>query len=98
MPFSVSVAVVILVVPIAFRMPAMLVFIPPSMTDTPAMLPRFVEFMTPAFSLRAPGAMMLNGFVQSVVRASNAALAIVAIGAKKRRSAEHKKTSQRRRN
>ena len=96
MPFSVS--VVIVVVPIAFRMPAMLVFIPPSMTDTPAMFPRLVEFMTPTFGLPAPGAMMLNGFVQSVVRASNAALAIVAIGAQKRRSREHEKTSQRRRN
>jgi hypothetical protein len=61
------------------------------------MLPRFVEFMTPTFGLRTPGTMMLNGFVQSVVRASNAVPAIVAIGAKKRRSAEHEKTSQRRR-
>jgi hypothetical protein len=94
----VSVAVVILVIPIAFRMPAMLVFIPPSMTDAPAVFPRFVEFVTPAFGLRAPGAMMLNGFVQSVIRASNAVPAIVAIGAKKRRSGEHEKTSQCRRN
>jgi hypothetical protein len=37
--------------------------------------------MTSAFGLRAPGAMMLNGFVQPVVRARNAALAIVVIGA-----------------
>jgi hypothetical protein len=80
MLFSVSIAVVIVVIPIAFRMPAMLVFIPPSVTDAPAVFPRLVEFMTPAFSLRAPGTMMLNGFVQSVVRASNAAPAIVAIG------------------
>jgi hypothetical protein len=33
--------------------------------------------MTPLFGLRAPVAMMLNGFVQPVVRARNAALAIV---------------------
>jgi hypothetical protein len=45
--------------------------------------------MTPAFSLRAPVAMMLNGFVQPVVGARNAALAIVVIGAQKRRSREH---------
>jgi hypothetical protein len=38
---SVLVAVVIVVIPIAFRMPAMLVFIPPSMTAVPAALPRF---------------------------------------------------------
>jgi glycine/D-amino acid oxidase-like deaminating enzyme len=36
-----SVAVIV-VIPIAFRMPAMLVFIPPSMTHIPAALPRFV--------------------------------------------------------
>jgi hypothetical protein len=39
---SVVVAVVIMVIPIAFRMPAMLMFIPPSMTGAPAVLPRFV--------------------------------------------------------
>jgi hypothetical protein len=39
---SVVVAVVIVVIPIAIHMPAMLVFIPPSMTGAPAVLPRFV--------------------------------------------------------
>ncbi|MGZ4812245.1 MAG: hypothetical protein ACXVY9_09255 [Terriglobales bacterium] len=51
--------------------------------------------MTPAFGLPAPVAMMLNGFVQPVVRARNAALAIVVIGAQERRSGEHQKASQR---
>jgi hypothetical protein len=91
----VAIAVVIVVIPIAFRTPAMLVFIPPSMTGAPAVLPRLVEFMTPAFGLRAMAAMMLNGFVQPVVGARNPALAIVAIGAQKRRSSEHQKPSQR---
>jgi hypothetical protein len=45
--------------------------------------------MTPAFGLLAPIAMMLNSFVQPVVRARNATLAIVAIGAQGRRSREH---------
>jgi hypothetical protein len=39
---SVLVVVVITVIPIAFRVPAMLVFIPPSMTSVPTPLPRFV--------------------------------------------------------
>jgi hypothetical protein len=52
--------------------------------------------MTPAFGLLAPVAMVLNGFVQPVVRARNTALAIVAIGAQGRRSGEHQKASQRR--
>jgi hypothetical protein len=51
--------------------------------------------MTSAFGLLAPVAMMLNGFVQPVVRARNAALAIVVIGAQTRRSGEHQKASQR---
>jgi hypothetical protein len=77
----VAIAVVIVVIPIAFRMPATLVFIPPSMSGAPAVLPRFAEFMTPAFGLPAPIAMVRNGVVQPVVRARNAALAIVVISA-----------------
>jgi hypothetical protein len=49
--------------------------------------------MTSAFGLLAPVAMMLNGFVEPVVGARNAALAIV-IGAQTRRSGEHQKASQ----
>jgi hypothetical protein len=44
--------------------------------------------MTPVFGLLASIAMMLNGFVQPVVRARNSALAIVAIGTQ-RHSGEH---------
>jgi hypothetical protein len=91
----VEIAVVIAIIPIVLRTPAMLVFVPPSMADAPAVLPRFVEFMTPAFGFPTPAAMMLNGFVQLVVGARNAALAIVAIGAQKRCSGEHQKASQR---
>jgi hypothetical protein len=36
-----AVAVVIVVIPIAFRVPATLVFVPPSMVAVPAALPRF---------------------------------------------------------
>ena len=90
----VAVAVMIAVIPIALGMPAMCVFIPPSVTDAPAVLPRFVQFMTPAFGLLAPVAMMLNGFVQLVVRARNAALAIAFVSAHNRHRAEHEKAGQ----
>jgi hypothetical protein len=43
--------------------------------------------MTPAFGLLAPVAVTLNGFVQPVVRARNAALAI--LGVQTRHSGEH---------
>jgi hypothetical protein len=38
--------VVVVLVPIAFRVPAALVFIPPPMTLPPATLPRIVQFTT----------------------------------------------------
>ena len=37
-----SALVVIVVIPVVLRVPAMLVFIPPAMTGLPAVLPRFV--------------------------------------------------------
>ena len=83
----VAVVIVIAVIPISFRVPAMFVFIPPSMTGAPAPLPRLVQFMTPLFGLPASVAMMLNGFVQPVVRARNAALAI--LGVQTRHTGEH---------
>jgi hypothetical protein len=45
--------------------------------------------MTPVFGLLASIAMMLDGFVQPVVRARDAALAIVVIGPQRRHSGEH---------
>jgi hypothetical protein len=36
------ITIVVAVIPIVFRMPAMLMFIPPSMTGAPAVLARFV--------------------------------------------------------
>src|ERR1017187_3914157 len=51
--------------------------------------------MTRAFRLPALVAMTGNGLVQLVVRAGNAALAIVVIGPQKRRCGEHQKASQR---
>jgi hypothetical protein len=45
--------------------------------------------MAPAFGLPAPVAMTLNGFVQPVVRARNATLTIIVIGAQRRHSGGH---------
>jgi hypothetical protein len=45
--------------------------------------------VTPAFRLLALVAMMLNGFVQFVVRVCKPPLAIVVIGAQTRHSDEH---------
>jgi len=84
----VTIAVVIVVIPIAFRVPATLVFIPPSMVAVPAALPRFAQFMARVCSLPAPIAKPCNGSVQSVIRARNAALAIAFVGTQERYRSE----------
>lgn len=88
------VAIVVVVIPIAIRMPATFVFIPPSMTGAPAALPRFVQLVARAIGLPTLVAVVLDGFVQLVIGVRNASLAIVAIGPQRRRAGEHKKTSQ----
>jgi hypothetical protein len=71
------VVVVIVVVPIVIRMPAMIVFIPPFMFRGPTVLPRFVQLVAPTFRLLALIAMVLDGFVQIVIGFRNAVLAVV---------------------
>ena len=78
----------VVVVPISIRMPAMLMFIPPSMVGIPAMLTCFVQIVAPLLSLLALVAVMLNSFVKSVVSSRDASLAIV-IGIQVRRAEEH---------
>jgi hypothetical protein len=94
---SVVIAVVIVVIPIAFGVPAMLVFIPPSMDAVPAVLPRIAQFPTRALGLPALVAMPCHGLVQFVICACNAPLAIVFVGAQKGHCREHQKAGQHRR-
>lgn len=88
------IAVVIVIIPIAFRVPATLMFIPPSMVAVPAALPRFAQFMARVCRLPAPIAMPGNGLIESVICARDAALAIVFVGAQKRHGGEHQKAGQ----
>jgi hypothetical protein len=60
----------------------------------PAVLPRFVQFMTRVCSLPALVAMPCHGLVQFVICACNAPLAIVFVGAQKRHGGEHQKAGQ----
>jgi len=91
---SVMIAVVIVIIPIAVRVPAALVFIPPSMVDGPAALSRYSQFTTRVCGLPAPIAKPCNGSVQSVIRARNAPLAIAFVGAQNGHSREHQKACQ----
>jgi hypothetical protein len=72
-----AVVIVIVVIPIAIRMPTTLVFIPPSMNRVPAALARFVQLVAPMFGLLALIAVMLDGFVQLVIGFRNAPLAVI---------------------
>jgi len=69
--------VVIVIVPIAIVVPAMLVFIPPAMIGFPASFALIVQFVAPVISLLAVGAVMLDGFVELVIVFRNLPLAIV---------------------
>jgi hypothetical protein len=71
------VAVVIVVVPIAIRTPAVAVFIPPAMAVFPTPGARLSKFMAILRSLRAVPAASFGGFVEFMVRPDNALLAVV---------------------
>ena len=69
-------AIVVVVIPIAIGMPAVVVFVPPAVPFLPAAFPRFMQFVPRMLRLPAVPAVMLLGFVQFVVRLGDAALAI----------------------
>jgi hypothetical protein len=70
---------VIVLVPIALGVPAVLVFVPPLMALAPASLARNVQFAALVISLPAAASMVFNSFVQVVFGVSNALLAAVGI-------------------
>lgn len=69
--------IVVVVIPIAVGMPAVAVFVPPAMSLIPAALAGFVQLVPRVVRLPAIPAVMLYGFVESVVRPIDAALASV---------------------
>lgn len=91
----IAVVIMVVIIPIAIRMPAMPVFIPPSMMTVPAALPLFAQLMAPVFGLPTFVTVMLDGLVQLVIGFRNASLAIVVIGPQVRRAGKHEKASQR---
>jgi hypothetical protein len=87
------VAIVIVVVPIAVGVPAVAVFIPPTVPPAPAVFPRFMQIVPRTIGLPAVPAVMLNGFVQLVIRPGDSPLAIsVVFRGRPRRSGEGQHT------
>ena len=73
-----------MIVPLVLTVPAMFVFVPPTMVRGPATLPRFVEFVSPMIGLLAVWTVMLNSLMELVVGLCDAVLTI--IGASERSS------------
>jgi hypothetical protein len=67
----------VVIVPVAVAMPAMVMFIPPLLALSPATLASFVQFMAPVVCLPATISMVLNGFVEFVLRVRGSPVAIV---------------------
>jgi hypothetical protein len=68
---------VIVIVPVAVGAPAVGIAIPPAMVVIPAIAAGLSQFMPPVFCWFTSHSMVLNGFVQIVVRFVDAFLAIV---------------------
>jgi hypothetical protein len=71
------VAIVVVVIPIAIGMPAVAVFVPPTMPLIPAAFACLVQVVARTVRLPAVPAVILDGFVESVVRLGDAALAMI---------------------
>jgi hypothetical protein len=67
--------VVVVLVPIAFLVPAVLVFIPPLMPFAPATLPCRVQFTTLVICLSAVAPVFFDCFVEFMLRVDDSALA-----------------------
>src|SRR6516165_9209162 len=67
----------VVIVPIAVAMPAMVMFIPPLLPLSPAALPGLVQFMAPAVCLPAEIAMVLDGLMKFVLRVHRPPVAII---------------------
>jgi hypothetical protein len=73
----------------------MLVFIPPTMIVAPTVLASFPQFATRMVRLLALAPMVLDRFMEMMIRPRDSLLAAVFSGAQTRRAAEKQKSRQR---
>jgi len=86
---------VIAVVPVVLFMPAVLVLIPPAMMFAPAPFARLVQFAALVVGLAAVAAVVLNGFMQFMIRMRNALLASLHALSLRARASHEQQNSQR---
>jgi hypothetical protein len=91
----IPVMIVVMIVPVAFRVPAMPVFIPPFVKLAPAEFARFMQLVTSTLRLGAVPSMMLSCFVKPVVGPYKTVTASVVIGSSSRRRTKQCKCAQR---
>jgi hypothetical protein len=91
----IAVVIVVVVIPVVVGMPTMLVFIPPAVRVAPAIFAGFVQFVPSLIGLLAFPAVMLDGFMKTMIGPGDAPLAIVVISAQTRRAAEEQESRQR---
>src|SRR5579859_5828442 len=89
--------VVVMIVPVAVGVPAMAVFIPPSVELAPAKLARLMQLVSRTLRLRTVPAMMLSRFVKPVVGLDQPMSASIVVRGSPRSCAKQQHSSQRRR-
>lgn len=73
----IAVVIMIVLIPIAFRVPPVFVLIPPAMAVFPAVGARLSKLMAPVISLGTLPAMFGNGFMEMMICLDDTLLAIV---------------------
>ena len=82
-----------MVIPIAIGTPTVAIFIPPTMTVFPTPGTGFGKLMAILGGLRAVPSMVLGGFMESVIRAGDAPLAVVVVRAQRGGSREAQRSA-----
>ena len=81
--------IVVVLVPVAIRVPTVFVLVPPSVILAPATLARFVQFMALVLCLLTVTSMSLDGLVKFMIGMSDAPLAaLIVFGMKLRNGGE----------
>jgi hypothetical protein len=90
----IAITVMIMIVPVALIVPAMAVFVPPSVVPAPAILAHLMQFVAGAIRLSAVPAMMLGSFMEPVIGSGNATLAVIAIGGSARSASQEQEPAK----
>jgi hypothetical protein len=75
----VAIVIMVVIIPIALAVPAVTIFVPPPVAALPAVGARVRKFMAPAFGLRTPPAVFVDGLMKLVVRFDDAPLTGVVV-------------------